>query len=158
MKQLGVRSVLQIRLTAEENRHHRSYGSSKVWKNETLTMLQDKKMEILLSKTGPSITVFKTIRTVHKFAFRASQRRHTKSAKIMWLRRLERSRRFAGTTRCLRHENVKLYTLFETEDPDNRKHMGVPVRLIQARTPHAHTTHRASVPFELNRFFTNHKP
>ena len=36
-----------------------------------------------LFQTGPSIIVFKTIRMVDKFAFHASQRRHTISAKIM---------------------------------------------------------------------------
>ena len=41
-----------------------------------------------LTRSRQDRAVFKTMRTAHKFAFHASQRRHTKAAKIRLLRRV----------------------------------------------------------------------
>ena len=71
----------------------------------------------------------------------AFQRRRTKSAKIMRPKG-EKRRRIAWTT-VFRHENVKLYALFKTEDPGNdtltvgtslyRKYMGVRTSIVPRR-------------------------
>ena len=65
--------------------------------NKTLTLLKTQQMSILLPclresaviltllKTGPSITVFRTIKPVYiSLHFHTFQWRHTKSAKILW--------------------------------------------------------------------------
>ena len=77
--------------------------------NETLTLFKTQKMYILIPCLRESAVIFYPVQGLikhhriqsnkngHKFAFHASQQRHTKSAKIMWLRGQER-RRFSGTT------------------------------------------------------------
>ena len=114
--------------------------------NETLTLFKTEKMWILLPCLRESAVisypvqdwtkqaVFKTLKTVHQFAF---SRIPTKAHEIGEHYSDRRGKKGEdGDDPVLRHENVKLCTLFKRENPENdtltvgtslyRKYIGVP--------------------------------